>query len=280
MAQWPVTAFTPQQFYLPTPDGEYIEFTSAFSEWDIYKSDFGNFHDGEDVSVVYEMMDAAEEERNKELDRQIRILGEALHAIENVPSCQADWYSRTDSWTRIVPSDGEKCEWPKHRVWAHFMLWPLPFEIAETLQEVEQDAEYEKWLTSKQYVKSLEGYNLHKLLAFEEKNSSPHWVGECTGDSATSLAIVGHRRRAILYNTNFKDRFKVDTVIRTEFPNQRGNKGYAKASSAFGYIYIPNKFRGYIGQPGSPQQMTVALQDVGGAGKKGNGFRWTCIYTH
>ena len=280
MAQWPVTAFTPQQFYLPTPDGEYIEFTSAFSEWDIYKSDFGNFHDGEDVSVVYEMMDAAEEERNKELDRQIRILGEALHAIENVPSCQADWYSRTDSWTRIVPSDGEKCEWPKHRVWAHFMLWPLPFETAETLQEAEQDAEYEKWLTSKQYVKSLEEYNLHKLLAFEEKDSSPHWVGECTGDSATSLAIVGHRRRAILYNTDFKDRFKVDTVIRTEFPNQRGNKGYAKASSTFGDIYIPNKFRGYIGQPGSPQQMTVALQDVGGAGKKGNGFRWTCIYTH
>lgn len=270
-----------QQFHLPMPDGDSVlSFVGHTPEWDIYEEYWGNFHDGEDINIIYEMMDSAEEERNKELDRQIRILGEALHAIENVPSCQADWYSRTDSWTRIVPSDREKCEWPKYRVWAHFMLWPLPFEIAETLREAEQDAEYEKWLTSKQYVKSLEGYNLHKLLAFEEKDTSPHWVGECTGDSATSLAITGHRKRAILYKTSFKDRFKVDTVIRTEFPNQRGDKGYAKSSSAFGDIYIPNKFRGYIGQPGAPQAMTVALQDVGGAGKKGNGFRWTCIYTH
>jgi len=281
MAQWPVTAFTPQQFHLPTPDGDYIEFTGAFSEWDIYKSHFGNFHDGEDVSVAYELMEAAEEERNKELDRKIRIIGEALNAIENAPSCQADWYSRSDSWTRILPSDRDKCGWPLHRVWAHFMLWPLDKEIQSTLVEAEFDSDYEKWLNSKQYVKSLEEYNFHKLLAFE-KGESPHWVGEFTGDNATSLAITGHRKRAILYKTSFKDRFKVDAIIRTEFPNQWGApaRGYAKASSPFGDIYIPNKFRGYIGQPGAPQAMTVALQDVGGDGRKGNGFRWTCIFTH
>ena len=83
--------------------------------------------------------------------------------------------------------------------------------------------------------------------------------------------------KCVLYNTFLKDRYKVDAVVRTEFPNQWGSKGYAKASSPFGDIYIPNKFNGYIGQPGSPQQMTVALQDVGGNGRNGNGYRWTCI---
>jgi len=224
------------------------------------------------------MMDAVEIERNSEQERKIRILREAIEGFQHCEN--SEWYARTDSWDRLVPSDGEKCEFPKHRVWAHFMLWPLNHfeqgdEIEEVLRAAEEDFEYEKWMNSKQYIKKLEEYNFHKLLAFKDK--SPHWVGECTGDSATSLAIPNHCRRVVLYNTNFKDRFKVDTVIRTEFPNQWG---FAKASSAFGDVYIPRKFLGYIGQPGSPQQMTIALQDVGGKGKKGNGFRWTCIYTH
>jgi hypothetical protein len=276
MAVWPATAFTPDQFNIPTSDGDIIEFTGAFSEWDLFRRENGRVIHGDDVSIIKEMMDAVEAERNKELDRKIRILGEALEGFQHCEN--TEWYARTDSWDRILPSNGEKCEWPRHRVWAHFMLWPLDENIAETLQEAEFHADYEAWLNSKQYVKSLEKYNFHKLLAFKDK--SPHWVGECTGDSATSLAIPNHRRRVVLYNTNFKDRFKVDAIIRTEFPNQWGNTGYAKASSAFGDIYIPSKFLGYIGQPGSPQAMTIALQDVGGKEKKGNGFRWTCIYTH
>ena len=264
-----------QQFHLPMPDGDsFLSFVGHTPEWDIYKDYCGNFHDGEDINIIYEMMDAAEEERNNGLDRQIRILGEALNAIENVSSCQADWYSRTDSWTRIVASDRDKCEWPKHRVWAHFMLWPLPFEIAETLQEAEFDADYEKWLTSKQYVKAQETLNYHKLLAIE-KGQSPDWVGECTGDNATTTA-----EKCVLYNTFLKDRFKLNAVVRTRFPNQSGNNGYAKASSPYGDIYIPSKFNGYIGQPGDPITLTVALQDVGGSGRKANGYRWTCIYTH
>ena len=265
------------------PDGDSVlSFVGPTPEWDIYKSRFGDFHDGEDIDIIYEMMDAATEERNKELDRKIHILGEALEALDKIKSCDAPWYSRRDSWTSIYPGPGiaVEGEWPLHRVFAHLMLWPLEYEIACVLEKAEEDSDYEAWFTSKQYVKSLEEYNMHKLLAFEEKNSSPHWVGECTGDSATSLAIPNHRRRAILYNTNFKDRFKVNTIIRTEFPDSRGKKGYAKASSPFGDIYIPNRFNGYIGQPGSPQLMTVALQDVGSGDRKGNGFRWTCIYTH
>ena len=169
---------------------------------------------------------------------------------------------------------------------------PAPWSIRDALDDAEEDADYEEWINSKQYVKSLEAYNYHKLLAFE-KGQSPHWAGECTGDHATTTVITSEgptaqarsdtrvpTERCVLYNTFLKDRYKVDAVIRTEFPNQCGNKGYAKASSPFGDVYIPNRFNGYIGQPGSPQQMTVALQDVGGAGRKANGFRWTCIYTH
>ena len=275
------TSFTSDWLNIPASDGSLINFTGAFSEWDVFQQVGGRVVHGSDVPIIKEMMDAAEEEHNKELDRKIRVLGEALEAMDHYED--EKWYKRTDSWTRTLPcsSPGEPCEFPPHRVWAHFMLWPLEGEIPEALEQAEEDADYEAWINSKQYVKTLEAYNMHKLLAFE-KGQSPHWVGECTED----LMLHGLDARffrpqaTVLYNTFLKDRFKVDAVVRTEFPNQWGSKGYAKASSSFGDIYIPNKFRGYIGQPGSPQQMTVALQDVGGNGRNGNGFRWTCIYTH
>jgi len=283
MAVWPATAFTPDQFNIQTSDGDIIDFTGAFSEWDVFRGPEtghgGRLSYGSDVSIIQEMMDAIEDEHKKELDRKIRIIGEAIEGFQHCEN--SEWYARTDSWDRLVPSDGVEQEWPRHRVWTHFMLWPLSHfeqgdEIEEVLRAAEEDFDYEKWINSNQYIKALEAYNFHKLLAFKDK--SPHWVGECTGDSAVADGRFG--RPSTLYNTMFKDRFKVDTVIRTEFPNQWGHTGYAKASSAFGDVYIPRKFLGYIGQPGSPQQMTIALQDVGGKGKKGNGFRWTCIYTH
>ena len=246
----------------------------------------GMFEPDEDNWMIDELMVAVEEERNKELDRKIRILGEAMDAMNHYDD---EWYTRIDSWSHILPLDEGEDEWPLHRVWAHFMLWPLEGEIPEALDQAEEDFDYEKWINSKQYVKSLEEYNRHKLLAYE-KGQSPHWAGECTGDHATTTVITAEgcarsdtrvpAERCVLYNTYLKDRYKVNAVIRTEFPNQWGKKGYAKASSSYGDIYIPPRFRGYIGHPGSPQQMTVALQDVGGNNRKGNGFRWTCIYTH
>ena len=237
----------------------------------------GMFNLDEDGRMIDELMVAAEEERNKEIDRKTRIIGEALNALENVSSCQADWYTRTDSWTHISPLDDGEEEWPLHRVWAHFMLWPLEDEVSQVLQEAEEDFEYEEWLNSKQHNKSIEEYNRHKLLAYE-KGYSPNWAGECTGDFAQTTKSQG--KSCVLYQTSLKERYVVDSVIQTEFPQDRGNKAYAKASSPYGDIYIPYRFYGYIGQPGSPQRMTVALQDVGDGNRKANGFRWTCIYTH
>lgn len=289
MAASSATTFTQDQFNIPTSDGDLIEFTGAYSEWDLFDGIGGRLVHGDDVPIILEMMDAVEEEKNKELDRKIRILGEALNALEDMPSCHAQWYSRRDSWTRTLPGEEDEDEWPLHRVFAHFMLNPLPVEVSLALEKAEEDFDYESWINSKQYIKSLEEYNFHKLLAFE-KYKSPHWVGECTGDIATTTVITSEgvarsdtqvpSERCVLYNTFLKDRFKIDTIIRTEFPYDKGNKAYAKASSEFGDIYIPYKFCGYIGQPGAPQLMTVALQDVGGEGRKANGYRWTCIYTH
>jgi len=229
--------------------------------------------EGEDAYIINELMVAVEEERNKELDRKIRILGEVMDAMEHY---DGEWYSRIDSWSHILPLDGGEDEWPLHRVWAHFMLCP-EHEVSQVLQEAEEDFEYEAWINSKQYNQSLEEYNRHKLLAYE-KGQSPNWVGECTGDKALTTKSQG--KSCVLYQTSLKERYVVDAVIQTEFPEDRGKKAYAKASSVYGDIYVPYRFCGYIGQPGSPQQMTVALQDVGDGNRKANGFRWTCIYTH
>ena len=273
------TAFASDQFHLALPDGDQIVFTSPFitwSGWELYKEDMGRLVHGDDVAIIQEMFEAAEAERNKELDRKIRILGEGLEAMSHCKDTK--WYQRKDSWTQILPGTEAEKEWPHHRAWEHFMLWPLNFheqgdEIEEVLSAAEEDFDYEQWINSKQYVKSVEDYNRHKLLA-TPKMDSPKWVGECTGDNA----II--RGRCVFYSTFLLDRFILDAIIRTEFPNLWGNTGYAKASSDYGDIYIPSKFCGYIGEPGSQVTMTVALQDVGGGGRKANGFRWTCIYIH
>lgn len=279
MAVWPASAFTPDKFNIPTSDGDIIDFAGAYSEWDVFRAPEtgrgGRISYGTDVSIIREMMDAVEEEWEKDLDRKIRILGEAIQAMDNVSDFKsARWFGRGDSWNRLYPGPEEDDEWVDYRVWAHFMLWPLEGEIPEALDQADEDMEYEKWINSRQYIKSLEEYNFHKLLAFE-KGYSPHWIGECTGDEGILQA-----GDVILYNTMLKDRFRVQCVIKTEFPISGGNRAYAKATSPFGDIYIPNKFNGYIGSPGSPALMSVSLQDVGGGGRKGNGYRWTCIYTH
>ena len=291
------TNWTPTQIDLPLLDGrEKMSFTAHTtgpyyrpSEWNIYWDEEVEWWYGDDIPIIYELMNAVEEEQNKELDRKIRILGEALNALEDMPSCHSQWYSRRDSWTRTLPGTEDEDEWPLHRVFAHFMLNPLPVEVSLALEKAEEDFDYESWINSKQYIKSLETYNFHRLLACK-KFKSPHWVGECMGDIATTTVITAEgvarsdtqvpSERCVLYNTFLKERFKINTIIRTEFPYDKGNKAYAKASSPFGDVYIPYKFCGYIGQPGAPHLMTVALQDVGDGNRKANGYRLTCIYTH
>ena len=238
-------------------------------------SDGETVFSGEDVAIISELMEAAEKENDKELDRKIRILGEALEGLDKVKSCNAPWYARSDSWTRTLPGGEDEGEWPKHRVWAHFMLWPLEDEISRVLEMAEEDADYEAWLTSKQYIKSLQKYNLHKLLAWDKESEEEHpkWSGECAGDIATNV------NRTILYDTLFKERYRVEVDVHTL--NWANGKYYASGTTPYGDVYIPQKIANYLKDHCGLYEMDIALQDVEGApGKKPNSFRWTCVYLH
>ena len=238
-----------QQFAIQMCDGDYISFCSP-SDWDVHDTDFGII--GSDVQSIYEMMGAAESEHYANLDKEIMKLSETIR-IENIFVHSGTWWSTQDHCVSVLPED-----------------------VYLTLKGAEEDFEYEKWVNSKQYLKSLEEYNFHTLVACEKNDSSSPWVGECTGDKVLqALYPISGANPCVLYETFFKDRFRVDAVIRKGFSN-----GYAKASSPYGDIYIPNRFNGYIGQPGTPTNMTVALQDIGASDKKGNTFRFTCIYIH
>jgi len=237
-----------QQFDIPMWCGDSISFFSL-SDWEVYDTDFGII--GSDVHAIYTMMEMAEEEHYANLDRQIETLSGVI-CVENIFCHSGNWWSTQDQCVSVLPED-----------------------VTQTLKDAEEDFDYEAWINSNQYQKSLEAFNFHKLLACEKEHAESPWVGECTGDKG--LLTTSQDKSCVLYETLFKDRFKVNAIVRTEFTN--GN-GYAKASSPYGDIYIPNRFKGYIGQRGTPTNMTVALQDVGTGDKKANGFRLTCIYNH
>ena len=75
-----------------------------------------------------------------------------------------------------------------------------------------------------------------------------------------------------------KDRYKVKAKVITHHPSDK--KGFAKATSDFGDIYIPEKFRNFLPPINETVIVTVALQDVGDNTRKANSFRFTMIYTH
>ena len=75
-----------------------------------------------------------------------------------------------------------------------------------------------------------------------------------------------------------KERFKVKAKVITHHPPDQ--KGFAKATSDFGDIYIPEKFRNYLPPINDTIDITVALQDVGDNTHKANSFRFTAIYIH
>ena len=157
MAVWPASVFTPDQFNIPTSDGDIIDFTGAFSEWDVFRGPEtghgGRLCYGSDVSIIQEMMDAVEEEHNKELDRKIRIIGEALDALNNFSEFKgARWFGRSDSWTRTY--QGQTTIQNGRGIARGSLYSGLRGEIPEALDQVEEDFDYDKWINSKQYIKS------------------------------------------------------------------------------------------------------------------------------
>ena len=152
---------------------------------------------------------------------------------------------------------------------------PAPWDIRDALDEAEEDADYEEWVNSKQYVKSLEEYNRHKLLAWnkEEEGEHPKWSGEYK-----ELQQWGSLSDTDILNSYIKERYNMFVDVKTLCSD--GNS-YSKGTTPYGDVYIPNKIANYLKDGCGAYQMDIALQDVEGApGKKPNSFRWTCVYLH
>tara|TARA_Y100000389_G_scaffold72868_1_gene69591 strand:- start:198 stop:1028 length:831 start_codon:yes stop_codon:yes gene_type:complete len=155
---------------------------------------------------------------------------------------------------------------------------PVPWAIRIALEEAEEDADYEEWINSKQYVKSLEEYNRHKLLAWDkESHRHPKWVGHATG---LELQHCGGFSDTELFNSYIKERYRVEVNV-DELHWGHGNSYYAIGRTPYGDVYIPQKITEYLKDFCGLYEMDIALQDVEGApGKKPNAFRWTGVYLH
>jgi hypothetical protein len=151
-------------------------------------------------------------------------------------------------------------------------------EIMKALQEAEEDADYEEWINSKQYVKSLQEYNRHKLLAWnkEEEGEHPKWSGEYK-----EIARASNWSRAdLLGSFIIKERYRVEVYVHT-LNWGKGGSYYAFGSTPYGDVYIPQKITEYLKDFCGLYEMDIALQDVEGPPGKGpNSFRWTCVYLH
>jgi hypothetical protein len=258
----------------PTTKGGYLEITH-------FPEPVGEDFDIEEQ--LDEILCAAEKDHYTELDRKIRIVGETMQGMENYGDTK--WYSRCDPWSKpgvdVVPlMNGEReSQWPKHRTWAHLMLWPLDDSIAEVLDNSEQDRDYEEFINSKKYQKSLKDYNLHRLLAWEkfshDNRQHPKWSGQGTESDGEIDSVHYYTRDALLKE---RYRFYVDLSWYINYPD---STPVFRGTTPYGDVYIPSKVAKWIKEGPGCYEMDIALQDVEGApGKRPNSFRWTCVHVH
>tara|TARA_B100000683_G_scaffold91603_1_gene90667 strand:- start:2779 stop:3678 length:900 start_codon:yes stop_codon:yes gene_type:complete len=275
----------------PTTRGGYLEITH-FPEPLFEDFDIEEFETRDDM--LDEILRAAEKDHYAELDRKIRIVGEAIDAIDQCEDTR--WYARGDPWSKpgvdVVPVlpyqtgslPPESQQWPLYRTWAHLMLWPLNYsvqgdEIEEVLTSAEQDRDYEEWMDSKEYKKSLKDYNLHRLLAWEKfsdgNQQHPKWSGQGTESDGEIDGIHYYTRDALL-----KERYRLFVDV-TWYINYPDSTPVFCGTTPYGDVYIPHKVAKWIKEGSGCYEMDIALQDVEGApGKKPHSFRWTCVHVH
>jgi hypothetical protein len=185
------------------------------------------------------------------------IIEELTNALDHPIDPEMDKITHQLKYLEYV-SDGDWVEIGVDDSWLHeFGELPSIATIATTprvadfLGQFEEDFDYEE---------SLRVLNFHSLLATPPENR-PGWCGD--SKSATLL----------------KERYRWTAKIIHDFPSDR--KGYALASTTYGKVYIPEKFRGYVPEVGLDLDLTVALQDVEPRKNgKASTFRFTAIYIH
>ena len=211
-----------------------------------------------DTEIIYELMDAVEGEWEENLDREIEKLSETMR-IENIFVHSGNWWSTHDHYVEVIDD-----------------------EVAQTLKDAEEDFDYEEWINSKQYKDSLKDYNKHKLLAWNKEldGEHPKWSGEYKElyQLGPLQAIrLGLNTDCELLNSYIKERYRVEVYV---YALAFANTHYAKGSTPYGDVYIPNKIANYLKDYCGLYEMDIALQDVGAPGRKPNAFPWTCVYLH
>ena len=223
----------------------------------------------EGIQHFKEMLYEADEEYHKDCALEMNYIASELESIR----LRDEEIWRDNS--QCIGDDYTPSPW--FEVFSGYSL-PAPLEIRVTLDEVDEDYEYEEWINSKEYVNSLKEYNLHKLLAWnkEEEGEHPKWSGEYK--QLTQHCWSG--RFSNLYNSYIKERYRVEVYVHT-LNWGKGGSYYAYGSTPYGDVYVPQKITEYLKDFCGIYEMDIALQDVEGPPGKGpNSFRWTCVYLH
>ena len=138
----------------------------------------------------------------------------------------------------------------------------LPEEILTSLENFEEDLDYENSLWEENKACEKQKINLHRLLACEDVEKRPGWCGYLS-----------------VYDESQKERYTWSIEIITSFPKD-SKKGYALGKTPYGLVFFAEKFRGYIPAPGSFLTTTVALQTSENLLNRKKSFPFTAIYTH
>ena len=247
-------------------------------------TDINHFSE-EGIQCFKEMLYEADEEYRKTCDLKMAAISVHVERLDQAAECSSNRYSCWDWVNQEGPYDCSDCGWVSYMDTPHFRdeyTAYVPWQIAEILGRAEEDADYEEWLTSKEYQSSLKEYNKHKLLAWNKGSDGEHpkWSGEYKGLQQTGVLRSCEQSGNLiceLYNSYIKERYRVEVEV-TSIINSLGNH-YAKGSTPYGDVYIPGKIVDYLKGGCGLYEMDIALQDVeGSSGKKPNAFRWTCVY--
>lgn len=254
-------------------------------------TDINHFSE-EGITAFKEMLYEADEEYRKTCSLKMDAI--QTHIDRFSKFAERTWYfNRTGadmkSWIWLNqegPYDCGDCGWISYSDVPHFRdeyTAYIDYEIAEVLSEAEEDADYEEWINSKQYVKSLEEYNRHKLLAWDKESQGRHpkWVGHATG---LELHHCDGLSNTELFNSYIKERYRVE--VNVDELHWGENSYYAIGRTPYGDVYIPQKITEYLKDFCGLYEMDIALQGVEGATGKNlsawsdSAFRWTGVYLH
>ena len=243
------------------PDGEWIE-----------SRDRGNHSWSATLTIAAPALDQFEEDFDYEeflrMNNIVEVdmeMEEVLDEIDLEKKEEMDWI---DEQLQLLERFQDKTDY-----YMYPMVWDggvivlhdfVRFGIKEALQQFEEDFDYEESLVQEQ-LKNTE-VNFHRLLATPPEDRTG-WCGESSyQETLGSWSLL-------------KERYRFEAKVVHDFPSSR--QGYALCETVYGKIYIPEKFRGYVGPVGSIIEVTVALQDVSPkANGKTNSFRFTAIYIH